>query len=140
MEIKNEIPFIWESEVRSYELDAQQIVNNACYLNYFDHCRVKHLQSRGVNWIDWHNDGFNIVLINVNLTIKSPLLKNDLFYVTSKIARDGKLKIMFHQEIIRAIDKRTIASAINTVVCLEMDRSKPVMPKSLETKLFDKIA
>ena len=127
---------IWKSEVRGYEIDIQGIVNNANYFHYFDHARVLYLLSKGVDWADWHRNGFNIVLIHSDFSIKSSLIENDAFYVTSEVAREGKLRIRFNQQIYRESDHKLIAEAINTVVCVSLQTNKPVMPTELASRLF----
>lgn len=128
--------FIWNSEVRAYELDLQGIVNNAVYLNYLDHVRVQHLASKGVNWEKWHEEGYNLVLIHVDMELKNSLRANDKFFVTSSMEQSGRLKIIFKQAIYREPDNKLIANAINTVVCVSVQNGKPVMPERLANLLF----
>lgn len=45
----NQASFVWNSEVRGYELDIQGIVNNAVYMQYFDHARIQHLLSKVID-------------------------------------------------------------------------------------------
>lgn len=132
----NEESFIWDSEVRGYELDAQGILNNAHYLHYFDHVRIKHLYSKGVDWNEWHNDGFDILLAHVDMAIKASLIAHDAFYITSRIERAGKIKILFKQQIYRKSDDKLVADATNTVVCVSTKTKRPTMPEKLEMLLF----
>lgn len=131
--------FLWESEVRGYELDIQGIVNNANYLRYFDHVRVKHLLSLGIDWAVWHQNGYDLVLTHVDMSIKSPLRVHDKFYITSEIELSGKIKILFHQKIFRIPDNKLIAEAINTGVCVSIKNSRPVMPDELKKLLFPEL-
>lgn len=128
--------FIWDSEVRSYEIDAQGIVNNANFLHYFDHVRVKHLLSRGINWEDWHKNGLNLVISHVDMSIKSPLLCCDKFRVISMVEKSSRIKILFKQKMIRLPTKTLVAYAENTVVCVSSKTARPVFPKELEELLF----
>lgn len=63
----------WETEVRDYELDVQGIVNNACYLNYFEHARHRYINQLGVDFIQWHQRGFDLVVVESNIKYKQPL-------------------------------------------------------------------
>lgn len=128
--------FVWESEVRGYELDSQGIVNNAHYFHYFDHVRVKHLYSKGVDWSEWHRNGFNLVLVHTDLSFKSSLKAHDTFYVTSQIRKEGKLKIIFEQKIYKTSENQLIAHAINIVVCVNNQNGRPTMPEKLNVLLF----
>ena len=136
-EINTKLPyFVWESKVRGYELDMQGIVNNSNYFCYFDHTRVMHLLSKGVDWQVWHKKGVNIVLTHVDLSIKSSLIAHDEFYITSQLKKSGRLKLIFDQNIYRRIDDKLIAHSINTVVCVSIINTKSIFPKELEGLLF----
>lgn len=128
--------FIWNSEVLEQEIDIQGIVNNAVYLQYFDQGRIQHLLSKGVDWEIWHQNGYNFVLIHVDMEIKNSLTLYDKFYVTSKYEKVGRLKIIFHQTIHKKDNNRLIAKAINTIACVSLCNGKPVMPGNLLTSLF----
>jgi acyl-CoA thioester hydrolase len=128
-------PFTWNSEVRGYELDSQGIVNNAVYLQYFDHVRIQHLLSKGIDWEKWHSNGFNLVLVHVDMELKKSLKAHDKFYVSSSIEKLGRLKIIFTQEIY-STDGSIIARAKNTVVCVSIKSGRPTMPDDLNELLF----
>ena len=66
---------------------------------------------------------------------KDSLHNGDQFTVTSQIKLDGRLKISFVQEIIRDSDNKIVTSAINTGVCLDIQRGKPIMPDYLRSTL-----
>ena len=128
--------FIWESQVRSYELDNQGIVNNANYLHYFDHARVKHLYSKGIDWDKWHAEGYDLVLVHLDMTFKFSLRAHEEFCVISSIEKSGKLRMMFHQKIFKKNNDKLIVSAINTIVCVDVNSGKAVMPSRLHELLF----
>jgi acyl-CoA thioester hydrolase len=136
MKIKDGDSFLWESEVRGYELDAQGIVNNANYFHYFDHVRIQHFFSKGIDWKSWHDEGHDLVLAHVDLDFKSSLKAHDKFYVISKLERVGKLRIVFQQSLFTQPDDRLVAQATNTVACVSRKNGKPCMPKHLEEALF----
>lgn len=128
--------FTWVAEVQEQELDVQNIVNNAAYLQYFDRARIQYLLSKGVDWVVWHQNGFNLVLVHVDMEIKNSLKAHDKFYVKSTYERSGRLKIIFHQTIYKAGNDILIAKAKNTVACVSIHNGKPVMPNKLATSLF----
>lgn len=129
--------FIWSSEVRSYEIDYQGIINNALYFNYFDQTRVEHLAALGINWFELHDKDIDAVLIHVDMSIKASLSMFDKFYVTSKIEKLGRLRIIFHQKIFKSSDNTLISESTNTVVCVSRKTKKPIMPKEIENLLFN---
>jgi acyl-CoA thioester hydrolase len=128
-------PFTWHAEVRGYELDLQGIVNNAVYLQYFDHARVSYLMSKGIDWEIWHHQGYNFVVHHVDLHFKRSLRQHDQFYVTATVEKQGRLKVVFHQSIYR-IDNTLIATAITTCVCVSTSTNKPAAPSEFMRLLF----
>lgn len=123
-------PFTWQSEVRGYEIDLQGIVNNAVYLQYLDHARILYLMSKGVDWELCHKQGYNLVLHHVDLKFKHSLRQHDRFYVTTDVERQGRLKIVFHQSIIKE-DNTVIADAKSTCVWVSTVTGKPTAPENL---------
>ncbi|MCE3238133.1 MAG: acyl-CoA thioesterase [Gammaproteobacteria bacterium] len=128
--------FLWASEVRSYEVDLQGIVNNAHYFHYFDHVRVKHLLSKGVDWEEWHKAGFDLVLVHADIKFVSSLRFRDSFTVISKIEKISRLKILFRQTILRNTDNKVVAEALNTTVCVSTKTSRPIFSEKLDSLLF----
>jgi acyl-CoA thioester hydrolase len=98
-------------QVRDYECDLQGIVNNAVYQNYLEHCRHKFLNSVGLDFTRLHNDGIDAVVIRAEVDYKFPLRPGDDFLVRLKIAKQGRLRVVFNQEIIRKLDQQLMVKA-----------------------------
>jgi acyl-CoA thioester hydrolase len=121
-----------ELQVRDYECDIQGIVNNAVYQNYLEHCRHKFLNHIGLDFAQLHNDGIDAVVIRSELDYKFPLRPGDDFLVSLKIGKQGKLRIIFIQQIIRKKDEKVMVNARITTVLTKNNR--PVSPEILEVK------
>lgn len=117
--------FSWKGDVRAHEIDAQGIVNNAHYLSYFDHERTLHFKMLGVDWVALSQEGFDLVLVHSDIHFKHPLRAFDSFEVSSVLHCEGRLKMIFTQRIVNA-NNTLICSAINTVVCVDRARQKPI--------------
>ena len=124
--------FEMEFQVRDYECDIQGIVNNAVYQNYLEHCRHKFLNHIGLDFTQLHKDGIDAVVIRAELDYKFPLRPGEDFFVKLKIGKQGKLRIIFEQQIIRKADEKLIVDARITTVLTKSNR--PVSPKILEEK------
>lgn len=124
--------FETELEVRDYECDIQGIVNNAVYQNYLEHCRHKFLNHVGLSFAKLHSEGIDAVVIRAELDYKFPLKSGDVFLARLKMARQGQLRIIFKQEIVRKTDKKLIINARITTVLTRNGR--PVSPEVLEEK------
>lgn len=128
--------FIWHAQVRNYEIDLQGIVNNAVYLQYFDHVRVQHMKSKNLDWAAYHAQGLDLVMTHVDMKIQDSLRINDEFYITSTYQKVGRLRIVFTQQLYRKENDKCVASADSTIVCIDRKSNKPVMPKELDAVFF----
>ena len=122
-------------QVRDYECDIQGIVNNAVYQNYLEHCRHKFLNEVGLDFAQLHNEGIDAVVIRAELDYKYPLRPGDVFFVQLKMGKQGRLRIIFNQEIIRETDQKLMVKAKITAVLTKNNR--PISPEILEEK-FEK--
>ncbi len=120
-------------EVRDYELDLQGIVNNAVYQNYLEHARHKFLKQKGLDFNQLHLDGYDAVVIRSEVDYKKSLKSGDQFVVNTFISREGRLKIVFHQEIIRN-DGQLIVQAKIFAACIF--NNKPIEPLIILEKLL----
>lgn len=111
-----------EMQVRDYECDIQGIVNNAVYQNYLEHCRHKFLNHIGFDFAQLHNDGIDAVVIRAELDYKYPLRPGDDFLVGINMAKQGMLRIIFNQQIIRKEDKKLMLNAQITAVLTKNNR------------------
>ena len=119
--------FELELSVRDYELDLQGIVNNSVYQNYLEHARHEFLYSRNIDFARLHDEGKDLIVNRVEIDYKYPLKSHDRFKVTLDIRREGHLKMVFDQKILRMKDGKLIAKAQVFGVCLEQGR--PVKPE-----------
>lgn len=124
-----------ELQVRDYECDIQGIVNNAVYQNYLEHCRHKFLQFAGLDFAQLHNEGIDALVIRAELDYKFPLRPGDDFLVRIRMAKQGRLRIIFKQQIIRKSDEKLMVNAKVTAVLTRSGR--PVSPEILVEK-FEK--
>lgn len=118
-----------EFMVRDYELDLQGIVNNSVYQQYLEHARHEFLFSREVDFAKLHKEGIDLVVIRAEMDYKLSLKSRDRFKVTINTSREGNLKIVFEQDIIRLPDLKTIVKGKITGVCLKNGR--PVKPEDV---------
>lgn len=114
--------FELELQVRDYECDLQGIVNNAVYQNYLEHCRHQFLNSVGISFSELHNDGIDAVVVKAELDYKFPLRPGDLFLIRLNMKRQGRLRVIFDQQIIHKADEKLMVSAKITTVLTRNNR------------------
>lgn len=108
-------------EVRDYECDLQQVVNNANYQHYLEHARHKFLEAQGVNFRVLHEQGVAPVVSHIEISYKTSLRASDPFEVCINIERCGA-KGIFHQDIYRLPDHALCVRATVSCVILEGGR------------------
>lgn len=123
-------PFRIDLLVRDYECDIQGIVNNAVYLNYLEVARHEYLKANGINFIDMHKQGKDLVIIRAEIDYKQSLIADDEFYILNTFTRESRIKFAFHQEILRKTDDKTMLKAKMIGTCVS--HGKPVASPELE--------
>ena len=121
--------FSIELSVRDYELDAQGIVNNSVYQNYLEHARHEFLHHHGVDFVAFAEQNILLVVKTIELNFKDSLRARDQFKVIVKARKEGNLRIVFDQTIVRLSDNKTALTGKVTGVCLV--KGRPVRPESL---------
>lgn len=113
----NNYCFSLEMEVRDYELDCEQIVNNAVYLHYLEHTRHKFCRAAGYPFIEMHKNGIDAVVRKMELEYFSPLRSGDVFTSNIRLERKGP-RFIFYQDLIKS-DGEPVLKAIVTIVALK---------------------
>lgn len=106
-----------EFVVRDYELDSQQIVNNANYLHYMEHTRHSFCEEAGVSFGELHRRGLDPVVRKIEIEYKNSLRVGDRFISCLKVERKGP-RFIFKQDIIFPSGLYA-AQAVITVVSLK---------------------
>ena len=111
-----------EFAVRDYECDLQGIVNNAVYLNYFEHARHNFLISKNIDFARLHAEGVDLVVSRIEIDYRLSLTSGDLFVVRLNILREGLLRLVFEQDILKLPDYKLVAHAKVIGVGLKLGR------------------
>jgi acyl-CoA thioester hydrolase len=119
--------------VRDYECDLQGVVNNAVYLHYLEHARNSFLLFKGVDFVQLHNEGTDLIVTRVEINYKSPLKSRDEFIITVDAKMEGNVRILFIQEIFRLPDYKLVTQAKVTGAAIKNGR--PVQPGDLVYRL-----
>lgn len=128
-------PYVWQSAVRDYELDSQGIVNNATYLNYFEHCRNEYLRTLGIDAHVYFKQGYTLVVAAIEVQYRASLMAHQAFYVTVKLIELGYRRAVVEQEIRSVVDDQLKAKAVVTAACIDQKTGKSCMPDALKQQL-----
>lgn len=114
---KNDYCFKIEMEVRDYELDCEQIVNNANYLHYLEHTRHKFCREAGFPFIEMHKMGIDAVVRKLEMEYFTPLQSGDVFISYISLERKGP-RFIFYQDLYKK-DDTPVVKAVVTIVALK---------------------
>jgi acyl-CoA thioester hydrolase len=123
--MSNNKKFIWQSEVRDYELDFQGVVNNAIYLHYLDQARAKFFNEIGIDLKVCTDKQINIVLIKTEISFIRSLTFAEEFVVHTMVSRVSRLKLLFDQQIVSNKTNQLILKSNNLVCCVDTKSGKP---------------
>ncbi|MEY1639698.1 acyl-CoA thioesterase [Tenuifilum osseticum] len=121
--------FELEFEVRDYECDLQGIVNNARYLNYLEHTRHKYLLSKGIDFARLHNEGIDLVVSRIEIDYKYSLTSGDIFVVRLTTHKEGHLRMIFDQEVIKMPEGKLAVKA--KVIGVGLKNGRPIKIDSI---------
>ncbi|MDP3001795.1 MAG: acyl-CoA thioesterase [Bacteroidales bacterium] len=122
-----------EFVVRDYECDLQGVVNNANYQHYLEHARHEFLISKGVSFVQLHEEGIDLIVTKVEIDYKYPLKSRDKFIVRLNIQREGNARLVFNQDIYRMPDEKHVVHA--KVIGVATKKGRPVPPGKLIEQL-----
>ena len=114
VDFNNKYCFTLQMEVRDYELDCEQIVNNANYLHYLEHTRHKFCKAAGFPFIEMHKNGIDAVVRKLEVEYYSPLVSGDEFISCLNLERKGP-KFIFYQDIFKLNGEKVIESVVTIV-------------------------
>jgi acyl-CoA thioester hydrolase len=125
--------FRLDFKVRDYECDLQGIVNNSVYQNYLEHTRHEYLLSHALDFAELARKGINLVVTRVELDYRWPLRSGDHFWVGLNIARVGKIRGEFVQDIYRSDGRLILNGKVQWAAVNE--RGRPFFPAELAALL-----
>lgn len=114
-----------EIEVRSYELDSYNHVNNAVYQNYLEHSRMDFLHKINFRYNDCFNAGYLLFVTHVDIRYKAPAVLGDTIYVDTEPTVLKTVHGAFHQ-VIRKADGTVCVEADVEWCTVNKDTGRPI--------------
>ncbi|RVU42896.1 acyl-CoA thioesterase [Lujinxingia sediminis] len=121
-------PFSTTLRVRGYELDVFGHVNNAVYLNYFEHCRWEAFGQLGS---DARKSDAQMVVRKLSVEYMAAAYLFDEIEVTLWIERLGRTSATFGQSLRRVSDGQVLASAEFVMVTIDATGRPVELPEWL---------
>jgi acyl-CoA thioester hydrolase len=104
--------------VRYGDLDPQGHVNNARYLTYLEQARVAYVRSLGL-WDGGSFTDIGIILADIHLTFKAPILFGQAIQVGLRISRLGNKSMDMYYTIEETQTGQKFASASTVIVAYD---------------------
>ncbi|MDH2434545.1 acyl-CoA thioesterase [Pokkaliibacter sp. MBI-7] len=123
------------TSVRDYECDMQGIVNNAVYQNYMEHCRHEFIKQIGLDFAELTRAGIHVVVARAELDYLAPLSSGDEFTVALRVARQGRIRVIFEQAIHRTSDNKLMVKGRFTCAAMTAN-GRPCRDTTLLTPLL----
>ena len=83
--------------VRSYELDANNHVNNSIYLQYLEYARMEYLRAIGFDYHAFFEAGYALIVTRVDIRYRVPACLFDELEIEVCPLKTGKLSGTFQQ-------------------------------------------
>lgn len=106
-----------ELKTRDYECDIQGVVNNANYQHYLEVTRHEFIDSIGLSFQRWHDQGIDVMVSKITINYKSPLHGCEEFVSCLNMKRSG-VRYVFLQDIYRKSDMKLCIAAEVQCVCV----------------------
>jgi len=115
--------------VRGYELDSYGHVNNAVFLNYFEHARWELFREKGL-LEQLTTEGLFLVVVEVNIRYQHELRLGDTFEILSSVKKHDPF-ILFDQRMRIAGKGTAVARARVKTVFVDQQRISHDIPAGI---------
>ena len=119
-------------KVRSYELDGNNHVNNANYLNYLEAARISFFNDIGINYKAFFIKGYRLFVTKICISYKVPAEVDDELIIETRPFKRRKTSGIFRQTLYRG--ETSICEADVTWVCVNKEGKPVPLPPEFDKK------
>lgn len=113
-------------DVRSYEIDVYDHVNNAVYVQWLEHGRCKLLQDMGFDYVNIGDKwGVRFMTVRTEINYRRALKLGDRVSVATSVERFGTTSVTFKQTISTEGNPDPAADALVVVVYTDAKGGRP---------------
>ena len=120
---------ITEFDVRTYECDSYNHVNNAVYLNYLEYARGDYMDKTGFDYAGFLKAGFLIYVSHIDISYKVSAHYGDKLQVETFAIKLGAVSGTFKQIVKRVSDGAVCADAEVTWACVNSEGRPSKIPE-----------
>ena len=123
---------VTEIRVRYAETDRMGLLHHANYLVYFEQARTELLRQMGLTYRDMEDQGFFLVITNVEVKYRSPARYDDVLSIKTTVARTTPVRIEHTYEV--TCDGRPVAEGKTTLACVDRAGKLQALPDWFQEK------
>jgi YbgC/YbaW family acyl-CoA thioester hydrolase len=124
-------------DVRSYEIDVYNHVNNAVYVQWLEHGRCKLLQDKGMDYVRigdaW---GVQFMTVRTEINYRRALALGETIEVSTSVQKVGTTSVTFRQVIQAVGDSEPAADALVVIVYTSLGTGRPTPVPQEFIRLF----
>lgn len=126
--------FNYQDTVQFEDVDSYGIAHHTKIIAYLERARVHFIISKG---IDINNISYGVVLTNLNINFKRPLLMLDKFDVEVRIKKLENVRFEWFYKIIK--DNKVVIEATIEQVVIDLDSKKVIQMPDEFTDILESI-
>ena len=123
---------VTEIRVRYAETDRMGLLHHANYLVYFEQARTELLRHQGLTYREMEDQGFYLVITNVEVKYKSPAKYDDVLSIKTTVARTTPVRIEHTYEV--TCEGRAVAEGRTTLACVDRAGKLQALPDWFQEK------
>jgi len=113
--------------VRYAETDRMGLLHHANYLVYFEQARTDLLRGQGLTYKDMEDQGFFLVITNVEVKFKSPARYDDVLTIRTTVSRTTPVRIEHSYHV--SCEGRAVAEGKTTLACVDRAGKLQALPQ-----------
>ncbi|HEX3150940.1 MAG TPA: thioesterase family protein [Gemmataceae bacterium] len=118
---------VTEIRVRYAETDRMGLLHHANYLIYFEQARTELLRQQGLTYRDMEDQGFFLVITNVEVKYRSPAKYDDVLRIETTVARTTPIRIEHAYHV--TCEGRAVAEGKTTLACVDRAGKLQALPE-----------
>jgi thioesterase III len=124
-------------DVRAYEIDVYDHVNNAVYIQWLEEGRSRLLLDKGLNYVNIRQSwGVRFMTVRTEIDYRRALVLGESARVDTIVEKFGNTSAIFSQTITRHGDKQPAAQARVVIVFTSIETGRPVPVPGEFRKLY----
>lgn len=92
-------PFEYKVRVQYFDTDKMQVMHHANYIRYFETARTEFLRAKGFAYSDMEKEDFQIPLLYVSATYKTPAVYDEVISISCRIVKLGYASMEMKYEV-----------------------------------------